>query len=1814
MIKDIKEINFPEYATLSQATVNIADMGERSITTNIKISGDIVPNFSFDWEIEWKGERFIHTAREPQASKDNTSIRTSIDLTFKHWAIVELQRYYFIEMASTEAGTVIANKYEASLGLTLPDFIIAFNKVLTYYYGDTIQAVLNPAYVASAERSFVEINYSYIWDILQKVYEIYGCRWTLEPVTGQTGKYIIKFGYDAPEASHIFEYGYNGGLLKVERQVQSTDIRNILLGRGGEKNLPYLYFKDYSKYGNADNSNNGNFRPDPDAIPELKDLPFTELRSAEFRSYVQGWAAKYYGGTVTKSQAYVQWAWEKGYTDTQFRPVEHVKDDDSIAKYGEQWGALDNNEEIYPSIQGSGLDEVVAVEEMTNDYMTDEDAENDSVTANLNGCSIYLGKLLHNSDFTKRQNNVVKFSVPVGKTGNVLPFGEPTLVSYTDKDGKKKYDGEPPITDEYVVHDEDGVVYSGVGLQTGVYYIDWIIHVTNDYTHDLFRCTASIAGFNLTTANVKEEKRPTFDIWVKNLWNTTRGANETPSQYANRVWVPILGAAGQEAQVTFTTGLLSVSSDYQFTIVSTPVLDMSKSFNGEQSHWRITLGRSQAEYEATGKLIPNTGINAVPGDKFFFTGIELPHQYVVWAEERLHDYKEDNLITTSNIQPTWVVSIDKVRANKLEPGEVVKLVEQLAVGTKIRLSDKRLISGAPLDLYVQSATYTWNEPSNGSPYIYPDIEIVLSDNVVTVSNPVAELKGDISILQQHVGSLSNIQQIVRAVGDQLYLRKDGIEDISLSPTRFANLVTGSKFRQGGIGGQDWGFYRDANGRAVLEVDSAVIRDKLSVNSLVINQASYIGGMQIISAASIECSSVQDTGSGYLCRFDRKQGSAANLFNVDDVAMCMQWSGENETQKFYKRRVTEIGDDYIVLSKTDAYGEGIPQEKDTIIQYGNYTDAQRQYVIIRDVIGGGYERMLEGLNSVTSSGKQYYYAGRQSGSNMLWFVGDADNNQYAKYENGKLIISGQLTVNSKFQNADGSYSPLQEYLENIVGDAIDEGFDEYAYLKNALGESTTVTGGLVLTSLIQLGTTVGSSFNIYSGINGVVDSTKKGSGIAAWYGGQMIDRETYPDAQNYAKSLFRFDGSGYLSSGAITWDSLGNGSVGKDKYGNPVLSWNSSGVTLSNEIKLGTSSETLNSILAFMLKFNNMFELDMTSVPGKTVIKAKHDGFYSLGFISALGSNPDDEGGGSGAKYLFELFDVNITSPTNGQVLTYNGTNWVNATPQGGGLDTTQLAQYLTQNSYATQPWVQQQGYVTNSSLGNYVTIGTNQTITGGKVFSGNLGNTYGNWNRVITISRENNGCMEMTSNGFTIGLGVHGINKTWYWWFADKFPTNLSDSNAHYIMDFNGSRFKFHNKILTSAIEIIGGTSSQFLKADGSVDNNAYLPLSGGTMTGALNITANVDGMINIKTNDESNVPFIRFWQGVNPKTSFGWSNPYGSYIYNYSSNKYFGITDAGVPHFNMNTLWYSGNDGSGSGLDADLLDGVHRKWFIEFNEDLNGNNIDINSYSYPRDTGLIFQSIHFPNFSGYSNIPFNDYGQMITFGGYSSSFPFRLAYQQNSRIWFQGGGYKVYETFTFNGNEWKAIAFLSDNVASATKLQTPRTIWGQSFDGTGNISGNMTVNGTIHATSGIYSDSYVSALGQNTSSDARLKDIQRFLSLSVEDVANAPSVLFRWKESGDMAIGSIAQYWQRIIPEAVKHNRFGFLEMPYGNIALASVISVASKVLEHDRKVADHDRKFAEQERRIRYLESENRVLKNEFRRLLASETPSKHRSYGKQ
>lgn len=69
------------------------------------------------------------------------------------------------------------------------------------------------------------------------------------------------------------------------------------------------------------------------------------------------------------------------------------------------------------------------------------------------------------------------------------------------------------------------------------------------------------------------------------------------------------------------------------------------------------------------------------------------------------------------------------------------------------------------------------------------------------------------------------------------------------------------------------------------------------------------------------------------------------------------------------------------------------------------------------------------------------------------------------------------------------------------------------------------------------------------------------------------------------------------------------------------------------------------------------------------------------------------------------------------------------------------------------------------------------------------------------------------------------------------------------------------------------------------------------------------------------------------------------------------------------------------------------------------------------------------------------------------------LAWKNTNRIYYRSRSDVNTETW----QSWSTVAFLTDNVASATKLQTARTLWGRSFDGTADVGGDMTGVGWIN-------------------------------------------------------------------------------------------------------------------------------------------------------
>lgn len=1499
-------------------------MGEKSITTQVKIDGDIVPDFSRDWEVEFQGEKYIMPLRIPQGAKGNESLKSQIDLTFQHWAIYQLKRWPFVTIQQIAAGTYLPDEEVATVSLNLKDFCILFGQVLEYYYGDAITIDLNPAWEYDNAATVITISHTKIWNVLagdNGLYKLFGVRWEIKPAADNSNtvkggeRYVIRVGYPTTEVDHIFEYGFEGGLLKVERQVQSEEIRNILKGRGGETNIPFRYFK------NTD-PNNKDFRPDPDWVEELANIYFPNLMPATFRSYVQGWKAahinqtdedgkKIYAGytPIGESNAYAPWAYRKGYTDTKFSPVEFVADEitinpatddkqveilpgyspfvkkgSSIDKYGPLPDTLDNNDDIYPTLQGTGLDIAVDVEQIESDDVA-ESTENDAKISNIKGATTTVEL----KEMTTKRTITVEFppfDVPDGQTANIVTGAYSKKAHYT----YAYVGGDNDVTDLLVISDSPEIIAvnaltgaerSASGIPAGrwkwkaVFKVELVLDPNVHLPREGW-ITVGYESPKLQTASLQDSGwRNTFDIWVKNIWDSARLPNETPEQYAERVWKPVLGdRESNTAKVVFTSGALAVSEDYEFTIVDFPVPDTSKTWEekNEQggviathmSHWRIKLAKSDAELEATGLYVPSTQKQGKAGDRFVFIGTEMTHvPYVVDAEVRQADWLKDQLGEVKEIKPTAVVTTDRVRLSN--EGKPNALINQLRVGNSLRLFDKRFFNEegkAYETLYLQSITYTYREPTKDDAALNPDVQIVLGDEYTTSANPVSMMQSEINALQRQIGSISNIEQIVRAVGDKLYLRKDGISDRSLSPTQFFSLLTSGDFRAGLVGGAGWGFFKDENGNWVLEADRVNVRQEMQVNTLVINQAEGRGGLEVDTAAFMSVTRVDDTADGYICYFDQKGGSIGNLFHVDDVAFCNQWTPDNAQLKFYKRRVTAVGTDNITLSKTDVNGTGIPAEGDTIIHFGNYTDATRQYVKVRDVVGGGYERYIEVLNSVDAEGVEYYFIGKQAGESR-WFVGNKDLVPYSGDGDGSYIEY----INRKFNLHNVTLSIGTTIGDTTIGDLI-EGYDASKYLREALLQNTDIEGGVILSTLLSLGYTDSAGLrHTMAGMNGAWIPELGGRTIAAWYGGPMVDlfdkdgNRLDLAAGTYAASLDRMDGSGYKANGNFRWKEDGTINIGDENYG---ITLGSDGrIVLGNgiAINIGGNAQGLGQSIASVTnlanKLSNLFTpyigtssknwSEITDIAQITSVKI-NAGVWTDSFMSARGLNPNGGGsGGTGKSYLSDLLDVDLDTLLDGQVLVYRDGKWTNETIEAASLA-----------GYALESWVE----ANFQPKGDYLTNSAAST----------------------------------------------------------SYVSKAGDS-------------------MTGALNI--GNSSQ---------TQIWLNSNGTSETG---IGFKVDGM-------------TLGWVGYNTYR--------GTVLYTYDGGHFLGIHPNGTPRFDSNVIWHQGNDGSGSGLDADLLDGNH------------------------------------------------------------------------------------------------LADILASNVASASRLQTARTIWGHSFDGTGNVSGTLSDVEHIQMSGGIIS------------------------------------------------------------------------------------------------------------------------------------------------
>ena len=166
--------------------------------------------------------------------------------------------------------------------------------------------------------------------------------------------------------------------------------------------------------------------------------------------------------------------------------------------------------------------------------------------------------------------------------------------------------------------------------------------------------------------------------------------------------------------------------------------------------------------------------------------------------------------------------------------------------------------------------------------------------------------------------------------------------------------------------------------------------------------------------------------------------------------------------------------------------------------------------------------------------------------------------------------------------------------------------------------------------------------------------------------------------------------------------------------------------------------------------------------------------------------------------------------------------------------------------------------------------------------------------------------------------------------------------------------------------------------------------------------------------------------------------------------------------------------------------------------------------------------------------------------------------------------------------------------------------------NGTGYVSSNFYIDGylTISGILQLYSASNNTYLTSNgryftitvgsashavidyawvVSSDIRRKDVIMNAGASIEQIADAPIFYYRLKGSPEttLALGSSAQYWQQVFPNAISENPDGFLSMDYSAIALASAVITARTVQNHEDRILELERENIKLRKEIELLKA---------------------------
>lgn len=336
----------------------------------------------------------------------------------------------------------------------------------------------------------------------------------------------------------------------------------------------------------------------------------------------------------------------------------------------------------------------------------------------------------------------------------------------------------------------------------------------------------------------------------------------------------------------------------------------------------------------------------------------------------------------------------------------------------------------------------------------------------------------------------------------------------------------------GLLGTGASMHKDEDGRTYLEADYMTIRKKATFSTITVQELKHIGGALVLSPASMVCIRVKELTEGYKCYFRQTDAEGRKLYNEfepGDQARCQTFSLQKNV--YYWRLVTEVGEDYIVLSKTDCdKGSDVPGEGDNISLLGNRTKAGRQSAIVLSAYGEDAPsyKQYRGVDSYSLEGKQVTKLspdGNELSGVLNIEAGStgAKNLEDFPDEVFKAVHIGAVNLlqNSGFT---GNYQPEElnaSYALMSGSELYSRGMKHWTGTAEIEDEAVAVSGKCaVIGSLSQ-------SVQMMKGESYVVSFKAKGAGVKVMLGAVVKEQTLTPEYVRYAMK-FVSDGIGSFS--------------------------------------------------------------------------------------------------------------------------------------------------------------------------------------------------------------------------------------------------------------------------------------------------------------------------------------------------------------------------------------------------------------------------------------------------------------------------------------------------------------------------------------------------------------------------------------------------------------------------------------------------------------------------------------------------------------